>query len=32
MLKAKKVNSVAIRGTISGEGISVPISIVQNLK
>lgn len=32
MLKAKKVNSVAIKGTISGEGISVPISIVQNLK
>jgi hypothetical protein len=32
MLKAKKVNSVALKGTISGEGISVPISIVQNLK
>lgn len=32
MLKAKKINSVAIIGTISGEGISVPISIRQNLK
>lgn len=32
MLKAKKINSVALKGTISGEGISVPISIEQNLK
>lgn len=31
-LKAKKINSVALKGTISGEGISVPISIEQNLK
>lgn len=32
MLKTKKVNLVAIQGSISGEGISFPISIVQNLK
>lgn len=32
MLKTKKINYVALKGTISGEGISVPISIEQNLK
>jgi hypothetical protein len=32
LAKSKKVNTVSIIGTISGEGISVPLSIVQNLK